>query len=92
MVNPTHYSRTIPVLMVPHLWIGATFSPILLFLGIQDLTGYEFYLALFFIFAVSYSIREGFIARRFQIYSDFIMLAVIPILLPCALLLYLLLR
>lgn len=86
------YQRTIPVLMVPHLWIGATFAPLLLYLGLDDLTGYEFYLALFFIFAASYSIREGCIAFQHKVYSDFIMLTFMPILLPSLLLGYLLLR
>lgn len=92
MVINILYQRSIPVLMVPHLWIGATFSPLLLQLGLQDLTGYEFYLSIFFILAAYYSIREGCLAFKARVYSDFIMLAVIPMLLPCLLVLYLLLR
>ena len=80
----TSYKRRIPVAMVPHIWIGSTFGPLLLYIGTQDFTSYEFYISIFFLAVAAYSIYKGIDAFKHGIYSDFIMLALIPMLLPVA--------
>ena len=78
------YERSITVPMVPHVWIASGFGPILLFIGVRDFSGYEFYISIFFLMITFYSIYEGMCAFKQAIYSDFIMLAIIPITLPIA--------
>lgn len=82
------YKRKIPVLMVPHIWIGAALSPYFFYLGLEDLTSYHFYLSIFFLAVVNYSIYKGCHAFQHRIYSDFFMLAIVPIALPIVLGIY----
>ncbi|WP_341503711.1 hypothetical protein [Gallaecimonas sp. GXIMD4217] len=91
-MSANEYKRKIGVKMVPHIWIGAAFWPFLFVLGLEDLTRYHFYLALFFLLASAFSIRNGFQGLRHGIYSDFVMLALIPILLPVGMAAYLIFR
>jgi len=81
------YHRRIKVAMVPHIWIQATFAPVLIVEGTSDFAQFHFYLGLFFLCVAAYSIYKGISALSVKIYSDFIMLALIPIILPLVLML-----
>lgn len=74
--------------MVPHIWIQATFAPVLILSGLEDLSQVSFYLGIVFIFVAAYSIYKGLCAFTYQVYSDFIMLALIPAILPVVLSVY----
>jgi len=87
-MRQSEYERRITVPMVPHIWIAATAGPFLLFVGIHDFTKYEFYLSIFFLSITTYSITKGVSALKHGIYSDFIMLALIPFILPILLGIY----
>jgi hypothetical protein len=78
------YERKITVGMVPYIWIGAAFWPFILLVGVTEFSsyGYNIPLAMFFIFLKIFSIFQGLKAFKHGIYSDFIMLAVIPFMLP----------
>lgn len=78
------YERKITVGMVPYIWIGAAFWPFILIVGVTEFSsyGYNIPLAMFFIFIKIFSIFQGIKAFKHRIYSDFIMLAAIPFMLP----------
>ena len=86
------YKRKIGVMLVPHLWIGAALWPFLLYLGLSDLTEFYFYLSLFFIGSTAFCIHQGWNAYKHSEYSDFAVLAVVPILLPMLLFAWYLMR
>ena len=78
------YQRKISVTMVPHLWIGAAAWPFLLYVELSEprIDGLYIGLAVLFILGVIYSMYEGIRGLRNKVYSDFIMLALIPAMLP----------
>lgn len=86
------YHRRISVGMVPHIWIQATFGPFLIVEGLNDFTEFYFYLGVFFLCVASYSIYKGVSALFVKIYSDFVMLALIPIALPLMLTFYIIFK
>jgi hypothetical protein len=86
MAQP-EYERKISVLVLPHIWIGAACWPFMLQVGVTEFSSYGFYIALaiFFLLAAIFSIFHGIRALKYGVYSDFIMLAIIPCLLPMVL-------
>ena len=86
------YKRKIGVMLVPHLWIGAAIWPFMLVLGLDDMMQFHFYLALFLMCAAFYSMNQGWYAYKHREYSDFAVLAVVPILLPMLLFAWYLIR
>jgi len=82
------YKRKIGTVLVPHLWIGAAIWPILLFLGLSDLTEFYFYLSLFFIGSTAFCIHQGWYAFKHGEYSDFVVLTVVPFILSMLILVW----
>lgn len=85
-MNQEPYLRKISVFMVPHIWIGAGVGPFYFYFGLDDFTEMDIYLSLFFISVTIYSISQGWYAYQHREYSDFAVLAVVPVILPMILL------
>ncbi|SET22169.1 hypothetical protein [Thalassotalea agarivorans] len=82
------YQRIVSVKALPHIYIGATICPFLLWAGVEDLTDYSFWAGLFFVGTTLFTLFDGYRALKHKVISDFIMLFVVPIALPVALVVY----
>jgi len=81
------YQRKVKATVVPHIWIGAACWPFILYVGVTEFSGNGLYilLSLFFLTVTALTVYHGITALRHDVYSDFIMLSIVPLALPAIL-------
>ena len=82
------YVRYLNTQGVAFAWIGAWLGPAFLYVGIEDLGGYEFWLGLFFVGIVILYFKDGIKAYKKRQYSNAIAYAAVPAILLAILLIW----
>ena len=81
-MNRNPYTTFIGAKGVAFAWIGSVLGPLFILSTLGDFKHVNTYIGLVFILIVLLSIRDGFKAKKHGKTSDFIALAVMPILIP----------
>ncbi len=67
-------------------WLGSILGPIYIYIGWGDFKNWPLFVGLGLVLYVAFSIRMGFGALGKGIYSDFLVYAVAPLVIPASLL------